>query len=273
MVSVHRKVLPRKLDGFVWMSTELEKQNIPGHVYREMWRWMLELRGQRKKKDRVAMSCAIACADSIHQGQFNILASHSSPLVFNNTCWSWYEVASFFLDCGARGYIGTLWAIDNEAAVVAAKTFYENVFFGSVLTAFHKAVKAIDSTVSKDIYVYWGLHFSTLSPGQNFEASQSEVRKEFTIAIANWVRKIESTKNAEVRKNSIRVLWSILREVLTNFDSGEARILEAEVKRRVPELSGTGIPRSTEEHESLATNASRDCPIEYRKVDQQNDGR
>jgi hypothetical protein len=269
MVSVHRKVFPRKLDGFVWMSTELDKQNIPGHVYREMWKWMLELQDTRKKKDRVAMSCAIACADSIHQGEFNVLASHSSPLVFNNTCWSWNEVASFFLACGARGYIGTLWDIDNEAAVLAAKTFYQHVFSGSVLAAFHKAVRAIDSIASRDIYIYWGLHFSTLSPGQSFEASQNEVRKEFTIAIANWIRKIELTKSAEIRKNSIRVLKSILREVLTNFDSVEIRRLEAEAKRSVPELSQVDISRGMTEHESPAIVASRDCPIEYRKSNQQ----
>ena len=79
------------------------------------------------------MSCAIACADTIHQGQFHALASYSSPIVFNNTCWSWSEVAAFFIACGARAYIGTLWEIENDAAVTAARTFYENLFSGTVL--------------------------------------------------------------------------------------------------------------------------------------------
>ena len=274
MVSVHRKVFPRKLDGFDWMSAELERQDIPKHVYREMWKWMLELRGRRKKKDRIAMSCAIACVDSIHQGQFDALASYSSPVIFNNTCWSWYEVAAFFLDCGARGYIGTLWAIDNEAAVLAAKRFYENVLSGSVLTAFHKAGKAIESTASKDIYLYWGLHFSTLSPGHSIEASQNEVCKECSLAIARWIRKIGSTKNAEIRKNSIRVLKSMFNEVLTNFDSAEVRQLEAEAKQMVPELSRAGVSRGIAEEEPSAVVASMDSPIEYRRFDQRGeDGR
>jgi hypothetical protein len=212
MVSLHRKVFPRTLDGFTWMSTDLDKQNIPGHAYHEMWKWMLEMRGRRKKKDRVATSCAIACADSIHQGNstFSVTYSHSCL----TTRWSWNEVAAFFLSCGARGYIGTLWAIDNEAAVLAAKAFYEKIFFGPVLNAFHQAVKAIDSTPSKDIYVFWGLHFSVLLPGHDLETSQSEVRREFSIAISGWIRKIESTKNEEIRRNAIRILKSILREVL-----------------------------------------------------------
>jgi len=264
MVAVHRKVFPRKLDGFAWMSAELEKQTMPGHVCLAMWKCMIESRGQRKKKDRIAMSCAIACVDSIHQGQFNTLGSQSSPLIFNNTCWSSYEVASFFLACGATGYIGTLWAIDNQAAVVAAQTFYENLFFGPVLTAFQKAMKAIDATGSKDIYIYWGFHFTTLSPGQSVEESQSEVCKKLVRAVDAWVRKIESTKSAEVRTNSIKVLKSILRELLTSFDSGEMRTFELEVKSRLPELSQTRVSRGTQEHESPSTRSSTNCPIECR---------
>ncbi|HVS73832.1 MAG TPA: hypothetical protein VHE23_00285 [Candidatus Acidoferrales bacterium] len=266
MVAVHRKVFPRKLDGFSWMSAELEKENIPGHVCLDMWKCMLESRRRRKPKGRIAMSCAIACADSIHQGEFNALASYSSPLVFNNTCWSWYEVASFFLACGARGYIGTLWAIDNQAAVVAAQTFYENLFFESVLAAFHKAVKAIDPTVSKDIYVYWGLHFSTLSPGRSREESQGEVCKELVRAVEAWVRNIESTKNSEVKKNSVKVLKSILRELVTSFGSDSIRRLEMEVRKRVPELSQTDMPRGAEQPGLPASRSLMDHPIEYREI-------
>lgn len=265
IVALHRKVFPRKLDGFAWMSAELEKQNLPSHVSLDMWKCMLESNGQRKKKGRIAMSCAIACADSIHQGDFYTLASHSSPLIFNNTCWSWYEVAASFLACGARGYIGTLWAIDNEAAVIAAKVFYENLFFGSVLSAFHKALKAIDATASKDIYIYWGLHFTTLSPGHSLMESQNEVQKELVRAVGRWIRKIRSTKNQEVRRNSIRVLKSILRELLASFCSADIRRLETEVKNIVPELTQTGVSRDTEQPELPSRRSSLDYPIEYRE--------
>jgi hypothetical protein len=114
IIEVTRKAFPRKLDGFEWNSAELTSQDIPSDVYTEMWDCILRCKGRRKKKNRVAMSCHIACADTIHQGQFHTLADHGSPLVCNNACWSWSEVAAFFLDCGARAYIGTLWAIDNQ---------------------------------------------------------------------------------------------------------------------------------------------------------------
>src|SRR5262249_52419601 len=219
MVALHRKVFPRTLDGFAWRSAELEEQKLPSHVYLDMWKAALECRGQRRTKDRIAMSCAIQCVDSIHQGEFNALASYSSPVIFNNTCWSWDEVAAFFLACGARGYIGTLWAIDNDAAVVAAKTFYEHLFSGPVLNAFHKALQAIAGTSSKNIYVYWGLHFTRLPAGKGIRQGHDGVRHELMYAVGLWVRKIESTKRVEVRSNSIRVLKSILRELRANFSS------------------------------------------------------
>jgi hypothetical protein len=265
MVVVHRKVFPRTLDGLGWMSPELERHGLPSHISLDMWKCMLESKGVRKPKGRVAMSCAIACADTIHQGQFNALASYSSPIVFNNTCWSWSEVAAFFLACGARAYIGTLWAIDNDAAVVAARTFYENLFSGTVLSAFHKAVKAIEGTTSKNIYIYWGLHFTTLSAGEGLPESQNAIRKELMHAVYAWVRKIESTTSAEVKRNSIQVLKLILRELLESFSSRAVIELEMKVKSRMPNLS-TGVSQPANEAESQSKQRSIDCPVEYREI-------
>jgi hypothetical protein len=266
IVGVHRKVFPRKLDGFMWMSAELERQNMPGHVSLDMWKCMIDSRGRRKPKGRIAMSCAIQCADSIHQGTLHALASFSSPLIFNNTCWSWSEVASFFLACGARGYVGTLWDIDNQAAVLAAKVFYENLFSGTVLTAFHKAVTAISATSSKDIYVYWGLHFTTLSRGQSLQKSRANVRQELMRAVDAWARHIQTSRSSERRRNSIRALKLILRELLASFSSSDAKALEMAVKKRLPELSQTDISRETEQTELPAARSCIEYPIQYRRI-------
>jgi hypothetical protein len=118
----------------------------------------------------------------------------------------------FFPGWGARGYIGTLWAIENPDAVLAARTFYEKLFSGTALAALNGAIKAIEGTRSKDIYVYWGLHFTKFSTGSNSETSRRRVRAELMTSAIRWVQKIRSTQSAEVRRNSIRVLESVLRE-------------------------------------------------------------
>lgn len=269
-VYVHSKMFPRKLDGFDWRSPELEAQEYPAHVFHEMWRCMMESKGRRKVKGRIATSCSIACTDSIHQGEFDALASHSSPLIFNNTCWSWHEVSSFFLGCGARGYIGTLWAIDNESAVTAAKTFYENVFVGSVLSAFHKALKSIEVTASKNIYIYWGLHFNTLPNGLSIAESQATVRAELERAVRAWVKHIRSAKSPEIKRNSLRVLKLILRELVMHFDSGNVRKLEAEANSALPELRETAIVPDNMPTGSSARGSSLDRPIYQRKANEPN---
>ncbi len=260
--SVHRKVFPRKLDGLPWRSVELAQQNYPDHVIQAMWKCVLESDGRRQPKTHIAMSCAIVCADSIHQGEFNTLASHSSPLIFNNTCWSWSEVSSFFLSCGARGYIGTLWAIENEAAVRAAKTFYEALFSGSILEAFHKSVKSIDGTASKDVYIYWGLHFTTLSPAESFAKSKTEVEKELLRAVSVWERKIKSTKNLEIKRNSLRVLRSILAELTRHFASVQVRNSIEQIKASLPELSQRSVLRGEPEAETGVI--SKNSLVEFR---------
>jgi hypothetical protein len=270
-VRVHRKTIFRRLDGFRWMSDELDKQNIPSHVFHDMWqalyldqRGKLNTNAKRKKKGRIASSCAIRCSDSIHQGQFTILASHSSPLVFNNTCWSWYDVAAFFLACGARGYIGTLWAIDNNAAILGARTFYENLFSGTVLTAFQEAVKAIEGTQSKDIYIYWGLHFTTLSRAKSAEQSRTEVFGELLQAVGGWGRVIQTVTSTEVKRNATRVLKSVLHELNTNFGPEDMKTLELEMMSRMKGIFRGDDSAGTGEDIPIAARSSIDHPVEYR---------
>ena len=232
-VLVHRKAIFRRLDGLPWMSEELEKAKIPKHVFLDMWKALYQDQrtrtnpdAKRKKKGQIATSCAIRCSDNIHQGELQILASHSSPLVFNNTCWSWYEVSSFFLSCGARGYIGTLWAIDNEGAVVGARAFYDSLFSSTVLSAFHRAVRAIDNTQSKNIYVFWGLHFSTISPAKNSQESRREVFAELARAFAGWREHIEGSNSAEGKRNASRILTSLIKELKTNFGAEDLQAFQ-----------------------------------------------
>jgi hypothetical protein len=267
IVEVIKKAFPRKLDGFAWMSEELEKQDFPSHVYSGMWDCIFSSKGRRTKIDQVSMSCHIACVDSIHQGQFHTLASHSSPLVFNNACWSWDEVAGFFFDCGARGYIGTLWAIDNQDAVTAAKVFYEHVFSSTVLEAFHMTTKALKATNSKDIYLYWGLHFTKVFAGTDPEESRRRVRKELLHAATGWAEKITHTKSAEVKRNSIRVLAKVLNEIHKNFADEASTKLERELRSNI-----SVAPRSTSSISSdtnVRTQKSLTLAREYRKTKEQ----
>jgi hypothetical protein len=122
-----------------------------------------------------------------------------------------------------------LWAINNDDAVLGARTFYSNVFSGTVLAAFHEAVKAIKGTISKDIYIYWGLHFTTLSPGRSAEESRNEVIVELLRAAGGWRRQIESAGSTEAKRGATRVLKSVLLDLDANFDPEAVKKLEPEI--------------------------------------------
>jgi hypothetical protein len=270
LVEVHRKALPRKLDGLAWMSQELLNLNLPMYVFKDMWQNILhsaemDSTAERAKKGPIPMSCAIACSDSIHQGEFSILASHTSPIIFNNTCWSWHEVSLFFLACGASGYIGTLWDIRNADAVIGAQTFYANLFSGSVLKALHQALRAINASESKDIYIYWGLHFTRVSPGRSSAESQRRVFSELVGAVNGWTAKILATKSPELKRNSIRVLTQICQELNANFGA-RFKNLEALVNAKIKELSAGELSRESNRAELTETSRSADFPTERRPV-------
>lgn len=274
LIEVHRKTIFRKFDGYRWMSPELKAQKYGNYVYEDMRKelYLKEEKNQNTKrtpKDKIPSSCYIACTDSIHQGMFQILASHSSPFIFNNSCWSWSEVANFFLACGARGYIGTLWDIGNKEAVIGANTFYANIFDKTILSSFFEATKKLKGTSSEDIYVYWGLHFTTLSPATSKEDSRSRVFRELIRSLFAWADKVKKTKSNEVRENSVRVLQDIHTEITTHFEQEDLKKLDAEIEKDMLEIA-TNETRSIKKDTDIETISIQDIAsieheVEFRR--------
>lgn len=233
LIEVHQKTIFRRFDGFVWMSDELRQQKLPRHVFEDMKKAMSkhESNEVRKPKGIISTSCAIVCYDSIHQGMFHSIASHGTPVIYNNTCFSAYGISHFFLSTGARAYIGTLWSIKNDDAIVAAQEFYSHVFMGTLLQAFYNAVMKIKSSNSANILVFWGLHFSTLKPAVDLHDSTERVFDELGGSFFAWEDKVRKTKSPEVKKNSIEVLRLIGHELDNNFQA-EIKKMMAKIKLR-----------------------------------------
>jgi hypothetical protein len=106
--------------------------------------------------------------------------------------------------------------------------------------------------------------FTTLPPAEGLQESQHAIRKELMHAVHAWVRKIESTKS-EVKRNSIRVLKLILRELLASFSSRAVLELGRNVNTRVVDL-GAGFSEQSDQAESQSSQRSIDCPVEYSEI-------
>jgi hypothetical protein len=174
----------------------------------------------RTPKATITSSCHVQCADGLHQGMFRQIAAYSgTPLVFNNACWSWSDIASFFLTGGARAYVGTLWAIETQTAVTAARVFYEAALGGApIVVALSQALGAISDSDDAGIYMVWGLPFSTLPVPTDVNASNSRAFKNLIRLLDMHIRQARELRAVDVRTNALDAARRIYADILTNFD-------------------------------------------------------
>ena len=245
MVSVTRKAIFKTFDGFPWMSRPLK--SLPHYVFEDM---LKALRSDdnlvRVRVDYpIALSCHIQCHDSIHQGSFHSLAGFGHPVVFNNSCSSSHELAATFIDAGARSYIGTLWGVENETAMRAGTVFYEEaVKQGGVLAAFVAMNKSVSAKKYQNVYILWGLHFSSFR--KPLKKDDSKILRALVSSFLMWKKKIETTADREVKRNSIPIAKFILEEIVKNFS-----------QQRLDEIRNFD-PTAVQDHERTSPGPAQD---------------
>ena len=254
MVNVQSKAIFIALDGLKWRSEPLK--TYPKYVFDDLFLALKEDRRQitrQRVHDPIALSCHIQCYDSIHQGAFQHLAAFGRPVIFNNTCSSNYEMASMFAAAGARCYIGTLWAVGNATAIQAASVFYGEVLkHGSVLVAFAGMTKSIRDKQYRDVYIYWGLPFSSMH--KPVHKSQDKVFAALVEAGRIWQKKTAMAPNPEIKRNCIEKLQFLRTEVLRLFTQGRLDQLQDfdpsvpdQYERMLPPASPDELARAVSE--------------------------
>ena len=217
-IKVEQKIIFAKLDGVPWTQRPLS--TFPRYVGDDM---LQSLRNDSARVKRtpvdvpIALSCHIKCYQSFHQGMFDHLAAYASPIIFNNSCSSSHELASSFLATGARCYIATLWPVGDSTAQEAALAFYDSLLGGGkLLPAFSATLRSIDNNRYKDIYILWGLHFTSLAHPAT--KSDQQIIAGLATNYDMWMRKFAAAKDEEVRRNSFPIV----------------KFLVSELKRRIP---------------------------------------
>ena len=151
------------------------------------------------------------CYDDIHQGQFHSIASLGSPFIFNNTCTSWREFSAQLIAGGCRAYIGTLWNVGNKVAYESACLFYDNAFKENTINAVNVMVNNIEDEGYKDIYVFCGLHFTTIKKMSSL--SNREVINKIIVSLQKWIDYMNEKKSHELLRNTIRVIKFLCKEL------------------------------------------------------------
>lgn len=221
LIAVHRKTIFRKFDGFLWGSPALRNATYPHHVFADMQNAMRTSFDGNKNQNRVYKavvpdSYAIKChgPGGNYQALLQTVAAQGTPLVFNNSCWSAFGIAESFLVAGARGYIGTLWGVDNAAAVEVAESFYDQLFHMTVLDTIHAAGKQALGSPSAHIYQYWGLPFVRIRPGLDAGINRYRVFLQHYRGAVEWKQKAD---------DSDRPASKAIMEELSLWNAGQVR--------------------------------------------------
>lgn len=211
LIPVTFKKIIREFNGFDWITDKTEKEKYPSYVFADMFNAIFKnKKPERKPLQVITDSCSIKCSDFNYQAMFNILAGVFSPIIFNNTCWSWYEIAQAFINSGARGYIGTLWNINNATAKACAEVFYKSLFNDTILNSLHLSLEVAKKTKDENIYMFWGLHFTTLPKGTSIEKSRLKITNDLLDSLERWKAKLSTSQDQYKKSISELIEWEAL---------------------------------------------------------------
>jgi hypothetical protein len=170
--------------------------------------------------------------------------------------WSWVEKGARRSPSAAPITLESSKQSGNTAKAV-------DLFNGTVQRAIYAAIKSVTDQNSKDIYIYWGLHFTSLSAGHSAEQSRQEVFQELLLSLGGWKDQIKNSQSVEVRENATRVLKSVLHELNTNFGPDDLKKLEVstkEVRGAFPDDNDASVASRP-----LNIRSSIDHPTEYQE--------
>lgn len=161
-----------------------------------------ELKPVRKESvHRVRMSAAMAMHDHNYIAIPRALAEHSSPIIINNACVSWHELAGRFTYAGARAYIGTLYPVsDLEAESVVVRLL--DKYWGKCLP--HALWSAQNATYSaggdRMPYVATGVYPQRLRVTR--EDTPTYIMRKLIAARDNWKLRLATIERDEPRKRT-----------------------------------------------------------------------
>lgn len=209
LIPVMIKRIIREFNGFDWRTDKEKKEKYPSYVFADMFEAISKIeKPDRKPIKDISDSCSIKCSDFNYQAMFNILAGIHSPIIFNNTCWSWSVISQAFISSGSRGYIGTLWSINNNIATKCAESFYQSLFDDTILNSLHQSLELAKGTRDENVYLYWGLHFTSLPKGESINESRLRITSQLLKSLERWNEKLHGAEDP-IKKNIQEIIeWN-----------------------------------------------------------------
>lgn len=140
---------------------------------------------------------------------FHTLGETRFPVIFNNACSSWIEMANKFIFAGALAYIGTTKDINNILASTCGSRFIELATKKrSMLYALFQAQEPYIDQLGYSPYLYFGHPDASLQPTFSNNGKIRDERIKSTID--TWCEKLMNCKDEQMKQKIKSILACIL---------------------------------------------------------------
>lgn len=193
------------LDGVSWTDPKKSEKIRVGSAIR----YFVDMERQEKiepvKKEeigRVAGSAAMKMFDHNYLAMPRQLGNKATPIIVNNACVSWHELAKRFMFADCRAYIGTLYPIVPSEADAVMMATIESQFEKELPHAVWSAQNAIYRNNPRRPYVVSGVYSQRFRFGS--EKAPIRILAELTEARADWERNLSQGKKEGVAEWTLK---------------------------------------------------------------------
>lgn len=165
-VEVQEHIRFHKLDGIDWNDPD---KSIKLHVgtairdFSERFQNDDDFKPISKELiDRVIGSAALKMFDSNYLAMPQSIACNRSPIIINNACGSWHNLASRFIYAGSRGYLGTLFDVTDYEAEAVLENLIVKQWGKTLPHAIWSSQNAIYGNNPRRPYLFTGVYCSKL---------------------------------------------------------------------------------------------------------------
>ena len=216
-VTVTELIIPISIDGILWTDKKQLKDNDRArHFNFEEFR--KDLNYDKKEKiikteDRKGRKFSNAL--QLYKGSWipalHVVGDIRYPIIFNNACSSWIEMANRFLFAGASVYIGTTKDINTTIASDCGIKFIEFALKQkSMLFSLFRAQKTFVRELGYSPYLYWGHPDISLRPTY---LDAQKIKKQRIQDVTSGLSKMLLECKDEQKKKTIRCYIKCISEV------------------------------------------------------------
>ncbi len=207
LVQVHQLIRPVSIDGIDWHSAG---STLKQH-YVSIWEYLLHTPlerwqiVQREEMKHVSHSTAIQLKRGALMLSFvQVIDARVSPIIFNNSCVSFYDAAHTLTFAGARSYVGTLAPVqDADARRLADTIFTSGERKWSLPLALAKTQEQVFSDPDERTYVHIGCHFNAIRTLKT--VASIILRRRVVEAKTHWLSRVNDV-DSDMKDNILEIV-------------------------------------------------------------------